>query len=211
MLWTLLAEQYRMSVRNVLEQCSAFIHGSTIATNAMIMRNTAKIGLILTRGHRDILTLREGGKEDPFNTHVDYPEPYVPRYLTATVTERINAEGGVEIPLDEDEVRRVLRQLAGEFKVEGIAVSLLWSIMNPAHENRIGEIIEEAYPGLNYSLSHRVNPIIREYRRTVSTAMDASLLPIVKKYTGTLDETAQGTGLYQPALYGYLIRGPVKC
>ena len=193
-----LGEQYRMSVRGVLEQCQAFIHGSTIATNALIMRNTAKIGLILTRGHRDILTLREGGKEDPFDTHVDYPEPYVPRYLTATVTERINAEGGIEIPLDEDEARRVVRQLVKEFKVEGIAVSLLWSIMNSTHENRIGEIIEEEFPGLSYSLSHRVNPIIREYRRTVSTAMDASLLPIVKKYTNTLDGKLKEQGFTRP-------------
>ena len=91
----LLAEQYQTTLRNVLGQCDTFIHGSTVATNAMIGRKAAKIGLILTKGHRDILTLREGGKEDPFNPHMDYPEPYVPRYLTAAVTERVNAEGGV--------------------------------------------------------------------------------------------------------------------
>jgi N-methylhydantoinase A len=164
----------------------------------MIMKRTAKIGLILTKGHRDILTFREGGKEDSFNPHVDYPEPYVPRYLTATVTERMNAEGGIEIPLDENEVRQVLHQLVKGFQVEGIAVCLLWSIMNPAHENRIGEIIEEEYPGLNYSLSHRVNPIIREYRRAVSTAMDASLLPIVKRYVNDLDEKLKGRGYAKP-------------
>ena len=194
----LLGEQHRMSVRDVLKQCGAFIHGSTIATNAMIMRRTAKIGLILTKGHRDILIFREGGKEDSFNPHVDYPEPYVPRHLTATVTERMNAEGGVEIPLDEDEVRQVLRQLVKEFHVEGIAVCLLWSIVNPSHENRIGEIIEEECPGLSYSLSHRVNPIIREYRRAVSTAMDASLLPIVRRYVNDLIEKLRGRGYAKP-------------
>jgi N-methylhydantoinase A len=194
----LLGEQYKISVHDVLKQCGAFIHGSTIATNAMIMRRTAKIGLILTKGHRDILTFREGGKEDSFNPHVDYPEPYVPRYLTATVTERMNAEGGVEIPLDEDEVRQVLRQLVKGFHVEGIAVCLLWSIANPAHENRIGEIIEEECPGLSYSLSHRVNPIIREYRRAVSTAMDASLLPIVRRYVNDLIEKLRGRGYAKP-------------
>jgi N-methylhydantoinase A len=193
-----LSEQYRISTRNVMENCSAFIHGSTIATNAMIMKKTAKIGLILTKGHRDILTLREGGKEDSFNPHVDYPEPYVPRYLTFTVPERVNAEGGIEIPLDETEVRRVVRQLVQEYKVEGIAVSLLWSIMNPSHENRIGEIIEEEAPGLSFSLSHIVNPIIREYRRTVSTAMDASLLPVVKKYTDNLNNKLKSQGYTRP-------------
>jgi N-methylhydantoinase A len=164
----------------------------------MIMRRTAKIGLILTKGHRDILTFREGGKEDSFNPHVDYPEPYVPRHLTATVTERMNAEGGVEVPLDENEARQVLRQMIQGFQVEGIAVCLLWSIANPAHENRIGEMIEKEYPGLNYSLSHRVNPIIREYRRAISTAMDASLLPIVKRYVDDLNEKLRGSGYVKP-------------
>ncbi len=189
-----------MAVDGVLKQCATFIHGSTVATNAIITRKTAKIGLILTKGHRDILTLRDGGKEDPFNPHVDYPEPYVPRYLTETVSERVNAEGGIEIPLDEDEARRAVRRLAGEFHVEGIAVCFLWSIVNPSHENRIGEIIEEECPGLSYGLSHRVNPIIREYRRAITTAMDASLVPLVKKYVDHLDSELKGRG-YKETLY----------
>lgn len=202
----ILAEQYRISLHDLLEQCTTFIHGSTTATNALISRNTAKIGLILTKGHRDIISLREGGKEDIFNLRVDYPEPYVPRYLTLTVTERMNAEGGVEIPLDEDEVRQVVHKLVDEFRVEGIAVCLLWSIVNPAHEDRIGEIIEEECPGLNYSLSHKVNPIIREYRRAVSTAIDASLLPLVKKYVNDLDRELKRKG-YAKTLYMFTSSG----
>jgi N-methylhydantoinase A len=189
-----LAEQYGLSSQQILTDCTAFIHASTVATNAIITGNTGKIGLILTKGHRDILTLREGGKEDAFNSRVDYPEPYVPRYLTATVTERINAEGGIETPLDEEEVRRAIRQFVDGYQVEGIAVCLLWSIVNPRHELRIGEIIEEEYPGIACSLSHRVNPIIREYRRAVSTAMDASLLPTVRQYVGRLDEELRRRG-----------------
>jgi N-methylhydantoinase A len=203
---TLLSKQYGNTPRDILKQCDTFIHGSTVATNAMISRTTAKIGLILTKGHRDILTLREGGKENAFDLRVDYPEPYVPRYLTSTVTERMNAEGGVEIPLDEDEVRQVLRQLVKEFHVEGVAVCLLWSIMNSAHENRIGEIIKEEYPGLNFSLSHQVNPIIREYRRAVSTAIDGSLLPLVKKYVNDLDQELRERG-YGKTLYVFTSAG----
>jgi N-methylhydantoinase A len=202
----LLSNQYGNTPRDVLKQCDTFIHGSTVATNAMISRTTAKIGLILTKGHRDILTLREGGKENAFDLRIDYPEPYVPRYLTLTVTERMNAEGGVEIPLDEDEVRQVLRQLIKEFHVEGIAVCLLWSIMNPAHENRIGEIIQEEYPGLNFSLSHQVNPIIREYRRAISAAIDASLLPLVRKYVNDLDQELRERG-YGKTLYVFTSAG----
>ncbi len=195
-----LGGQYGLAADGVLKQCGTFIHGSTVATNAIITRKTAKIGLILTKGHRDILTLREGGKEDPFNPHVDYPEPFVPRYLTETVSERINAEGGIEIPLDEDEARQAIRRLAKEYHVEGIAVCFLWSIVNPAHEIRVGELIEEECPGLGYGLSHRVNPIIREYRRAISTAMDASLVPLVKKYVDHLDGELKERG-YAKTLY----------
>ncbi len=189
-----LGGRYGRSTEEVLGTCGTFVHGSTIATNAIINRNTAKIGLILTKGHRDILTLREGGKEDPFNPHVDYPEPFVPRYLTRTVSERINAEGGIETPLDEAEVRRAVKLLVNEYHVEGIAVSLLWSIVNPSHEIRVGEIIEEESPGLTCCLSHKVNPIIREYRRTISTAMDASLVPLVKRYVDYLDGVLKERG-----------------
>ena len=195
-----LAEQYGVGIGEILGRCRYFIHGSTVATNALIIRNVAKTGLILTKGHRDILTYREGGKADSFNQHEDYPEPYIPRYLTATVQERINAEGGIEIPLDEDDVRKQLNRLVEEFKVEGIAVCLLWSIMNPAHENRIGEIIDTEYPGMHYSLSHRVNPIIREYRRAVSTAIDASLFPVVNRYVNQLHSELKENG-YQETLY----------
>jgi N-methylhydantoinase A len=202
----LLADQNRTTVQDILEHCDKFIHSSTVTTNALISRDTAKIGLILTKGHRDIITLREGGKEDAFNLRVDYPEPFVPRYLTHTVTERINSEGAVEIPLDEAEVRQVVRKLVDEFHVEGVAVCLLWSIMNPAHEIRIGTIIEEMYPGLNYNLSHRVNPIIREYRRAISTAIDASLFPLVNSYLKDLDKKLRGKG-YTNTLYMFSSAG----
>ncbi len=195
-----LGAHYDLAVRDVLGQCSAFIHGSTVATNAIITRNTAKIGMILTKGHRDILTLREGGKDDPFNPHMDYPEPFVPRYLTETATERINAEGGIETPLDEEEARWAIRRLAKEYRVEGIAVCFLWSITNPDHENRVGELIEEECPGLPYSLSHTVNPIIREYRRAVSAAMDVSLVPLVKQYVDHLAGELKKRG-YAKTLY----------
>ena len=115
----------------------------------------------------------------------------------------------MEIPLDEAEVRRAIRRLAKEYHVEGIAVCLLWSIVNPAHESRVGEIIEEECPGLSYDLSHKVNPIIREYRRAISTAMDASLVPLVKKYVdyldGDLKERGYGKTLYVITSSGSLL------
>ena len=194
-----LGGQNRLAIDGVIKQCATFIHGSTVATNAIITRKTAKIVLFSRRG-ADVLTLRDGGKEDPFNPHVDYPEPYVPA-VPHRNGEREGQRGRRHRDaLDEDEARRAVRRLAGEFHVEGIAVCFLWSIVNPSHENRIGEIIEEECPGLSYGLSHRVNPIIREYRRAITTAMDASLVPLVKKYVDHLDSELKGRG-YKETLY----------
>jgi len=199
----LASEHYKLSLNTLLEQCSTakgglFAHGSTISTNAVIEGKTAKTGLICTKGFRDILLVREGGKEDPYNWSLDYPAPYIPRHLTLPVTERVNAEGGIEAPLNEDEVRQAVRQFK-EWNVEAIAVSLLWSIVNPSHELRIGEIIEEEWPGIHYTLGHKLNPIIREYRRTSSAAINASLSPLITRYISDLDKRLKEKG-YQGEL-----------
>ncbi len=183
----LVASNYRMSVKDVLSQCERFAYGSTTGTNAIIEKEGAKTALITTRGFRETLLIREGGKRDTYNLFTDYPDPYIPRYLTLEVTERINSEGGIEIPLDENEVRNVILQLKN-YEVKAIAVSLLWSIANPSHEIRIGGIIENEYPEAAYSLSHRVNPCVREYRRTSATAIDASLKPIILGSVRELEE-----------------------
>ncbi|MFA5079957.1 MAG: hydantoinase/oxoprolinase family protein, partial [Dehalococcoidia bacterium] len=146
-----------------------------------------------TRGFRDILLAREGGKENPYNWQMEYPEPYIPRYLTFGVGERINAEGGIEEKLSEDDVRQAIRQLK-EYNVRAIAVALLWSIVNPVHELKIAEIIEKEWPGIPYSLSHQVNPCIREYRRFSSTAIDASLKPLVGSYVAQLEKRLGAIG-----------------
>jgi len=194
----LVSEYYKIPVKKVLEKCSSanggiFSHGSTLSTNAIIEGKTAKTGLICTRGFRDILTIREGGKEDPYNWDVDYPPPYVPRYLTLPVTERVNSEGGVEIPLNEEEVRQAIRQFK-KWNVQAIAVCLLWCITNPAHELRIGEIVKEEWPEIPYTLSHQLNPVIREYRRTSSAVINASLGPLISKYVFDLDGSLKKEG-----------------
>lgn len=186
------AGSYKIPLARFMEECSAsaggyFAHGSTVSTNAIIEGKVAKTGLICTRGFRDVLTGREAGKEEPYNWQMEYPLPYIPRYLTMPVTERVNSEGGIERPLDEKEVRDAIQRLKG-FKVNAIAVALLWSIANNVHELRIGELIEEVWPGIPYSLSHQVNPCLREYRRTSSTAIDASLKPLISSYVAMLQK-----------------------
>jgi len=176
----LIAGRRGVDVRTLLGQCASFSCGTTAATNAILEHKVARTGLLCTDGFRDTLLIREGGKKDTYNIYMDYPAPYVPRHLTFGIRERINAEGGVELPLDEARVREAIGALR-DLGVEAIAVSLLWSIANPAHEIRIGEIIEEEWPGIPYSLGHQVNPTIREYRRTSATAIDASLKPVVHR------------------------------
>jgi len=195
-----LAEKYyRVTHEEFMTSLSFFSHGTTIATNALIEKNTVKVGLICTKGHRDILYFREAGKDNPFKIRYNYPEPYVPRYLTLSVTERIDAQGDIIIPLNEEEVREVVRLLK-KYKVEVIAVSLLFSFKNPVHEKRIAEIIEEEWPGVKYTLSHKLNPIVREYRRTISTVIDASLKPIIAKYVSSLRDYLKNAN-FQHDLY----------
>ncbi len=126
------------------------------------------------------MLLREGGKLDPFR-QIPYPPPYVPRYLTFEITERIDSEGDVFIPLDEASVHAALERCRN-LGVQAIGVSLLWSIVNPAHELRVGELIAETLPDVPFTLSHALNPIVREYRRTSSCVIDASLKPLMQEH-----------------------------
>ncbi|MBM7599051.1 N-methylhydantoinase A [Virgibacillus halotolerans] len=184
----LAAKHYNLDLPSFMDRCNFFCHGSTITTNAIITGNTAKVGLLCTKGHRDVLVFREAGKDHPYKWYFDNPEPYVPRHLTYSVEERINHEGKIIVELNESDVREAINKFK-EKNVEIIAVSLLWSFANPAHEKRIAEIIKEEWPEARYTLSHLVNPRIREYGRTVSTAINASLGPLIHNYLGRFKDS----------------------
>lgn len=181
----LAAKDLGLSVDELLEKTSLFTHGTTISTNALIEGKVGKVGMLTTKGFREVLLAREGGKERPFFWKLDYPPSFVPRYLILPITERINSEGEIEVPLDENEVRQAVRKLRG-WKVDAIAVCFLWSIANPLHEERAGEIVKEEWPEVPCDLSHKVNPIIREYRRFIATVINSSLHKIVDKYMSKL-------------------------
>ncbi len=172
---------------------SVLVHGTTRAINAILTGATARTAFLTTEGHPDILLLREGGRVEPFNQTREYPEPYVPRALTFAVRERVLATGEVETPLDEDALVETLGELR-DAGVEAVGVSLLWSLMNPAHELRVGELISEHLPGVPYTLSHQLNPVIREYRRAISTCIDASLKPTMTSYFEALSERLAAAG-----------------
>ena len=190
---TMIAERRGMSLHDLLAGCRTFSCGTTVATNAILERKTSKTGLLCTEGFRDTLLIREGGRADTYDLWVDFPKPYLPRSLTFGITERINAEGGVETPLDEADVHAAISSMQRE-GVEAVAVSLLWSIANPAHELRIGAMVAELWPGIPVSLGHQVHPTIREYRRTSAAAIDASLKPIVHRNVNELRHRLESSG-----------------
>lgn len=192
------AEHYQMNFSDFLAEISVInggmaTHGSTIATNAIVEKKCGKIGIICTKGFRDVFLFREGPNKNPFNLDLDYPEPFVPRYLTLSVTERINSEGGIDIPLNEEEVRAVTRQLM-EYQVEAVCVCFLWSTANQSHEQRARELILEEWPEAQVVLSSEVNPNSREYRRWISAAMDASLRKLISTYANNLNKRLNENG-----------------
>ena len=191
----LAAQELGLSPRDLMAQGEIFVHGTTTATNAIITGSTARTAFLTTRGHPDILVLREGGRIGlPLFDHgIAYPEPFVPRALTFEVPERVDSTGKVIEVLHEQVLEAVFDQLE-EAGVESVAVCLLWSIVNPAHELRLEALLRERFPDLFISLSHRVNPSLREYRRASATAIDAALKPIMSAYLGELENRLREAG-----------------
>jgi N-methylhydantoinase A len=187
------AEERALTLGELLADTDVLIYATTRSTNAILTNGTARTALITTEGFGDTLVFREGGKLRPFDFRDSYPEPYIPKRLTYEVAERVNSEGEVVIALEEDDIRRVLAKLR-EQKVEAVAVSLLWSILNPAHEQLIGKLLESELPGVPFTLSHELNPIIREYRRTSSAAIDASLKPLMQRHLNDMDQDLRAAG-----------------
>ena len=161
------------------------LHGTTVASNAILELKGARTGLITTKGFRDVLEIRRIRMPKLYDLSWEKPVTLVERYLRLEVDERIDAHGQVLRPLDPAEVERVLDRLMAE-KIEALAVCLLNSYANPAHEERIAEIVRKRAPGLTLSVSAEVLPEIREYERTSTTVINAYVMPIVRRYLGTL-------------------------
>lgn len=179
------ARQLDTSVQELIAGADVLTYGTTRATNAIVEGKTARTAFFTTAGFPDVLLLREGGKPEPFR-QIPYQDPYVPRWLTFEITERIDSEGDVFIPLDEQSVLDAIGAVRA-LEADAVSVCLLWSIGNPVHELRIGELLEQHLPGVPYTLSHQLNPIIREYRRASGTAIDASLKPLMQDFLRTLE------------------------
>lgn len=188
-----LAEMEGLSLREFLQQCDAIVHGTTIADNTLIEMNGAVTGLITTEGFRDEIALRRGFKESIWDVRLEPPKEITPRRRRLTVSERILHDGSIYQTLDESEVREVCRRLRKQ-GVESVAISLIFSFVNPAHEKRIAEIVAEELPGVEISKSHEVLPRGPEYDRTSTTVVNAYVSPRVTSYLEKLVACLQESG-----------------
>ena len=169
------------------KQIGYFLHGTTVATNAMLEGKGARVGLIVTEGFRDIMQIARSFVPGGLAGWIIWPKPQPLARLedTVTVKGRMDAQGREVRPLDEANIRSTLAQLKSQ-GVEAITVSLINAYVNGAHEKRIGEIARDVMPDISVSLSHEVLPEMQEYERTLTTVANAAVRPVVGKYVRNL-------------------------
>ena len=173
------------------------VHGTTLATNAIIERKGAVTALITTQGFRDVLALGNESRYDQYDLNIHLPQPLVPRYLRLPVPERLDNEGTVLLPLDEGAVLDLVRTLRRE-NVGSIAVGFLHSYVNPEHERRVRSLLETALPDVPISLSSDVSPEMREWERFSTTAANAYVQPLIAGYLRRLEAGLVAMGLTAP-------------
>ena len=182
----------------VPESVSLLSHATTVVTNAILENKGARIALVATRGFRDVLELRRSARVDLYDLYQDAPAVLAPRHCRLEVTERLDASGAVVTPLDESDIDPIIEFVKNN-DIEAVAVSLLYSFLNDAHERIVGDRLRAALPGVPVFLSSEVLPEIREYERTSTTAVCAYVGPILESYLHRLEEAVSGMGL--PKLY----------
>jgi len=189
-----------MSLKEFMGQVNTLVHGTTTGTNIIHTRVGPKMGMLCTKGHRDVIQLRQVPKEDMYDWKHDFPEVLVPRYLRKEVVERIDKHGNVFTPLDDDSVREQIAFMK-KLGVESIVVSFLYSFLNPAHEIRTREIIKEEWPEVEVTLAHEILPAVGEYERTSTAILNAFIAPAVNSYTKQLEEFLIEQGFKGQFLY----------
>ena len=175
------------------------LHGTTLATNAIIERRGAVTALLTTAGHRDAVEMAFENRFEQYDVNIDRPAPLVPRALRLPVPERLDAAGRVLLPLDLDAVRALVPQLAAR-GVQSVAVGFLHSYVNPEHEQAVGALLETEMPGLSVTLSSDVCPEIREYERLSTACANAYVKPLMARYLHSLQAQLQGLGIACPVL-----------
>ncbi len=195
-----LAQRFGMTVAEFCSRLEILVHGTTTADNTMIEMNGAATGLLVTEGHRDEIELRRCHKEEIWDPSAPGPLPIARRRARIPIPERVDFEGSVLKPLDEDAVRRGVRRLKA-LGVRSIAVMYLFSFVNPVHERRTREIVLEEFPDVDHiSLSHEVMPRGPEYERVSTTLVNAYVAPRIASYIGQLEDKLRKAGYGGPLL-----------
>jgi N-methylhydantoinase A len=176
---------------------SIIIHGTTLATNAIIERKGARTALLTTEGFRDTIEIRHENRFEQYDVNIDLPPPLVPRRLRFPVRERIDAQGRVLVPLDVAGVSALADWLAAA-GVQSVAIGFLHSFTNPAHERRVGEILAEGLPGVPVTLSSDVSPEMREYERFSTACANAYVQPLIGRYLADLEAMLRREGFVCP-------------
>jgi N-methylhydantoinase A len=197
-----LAKGTGQTTAELLNQTTRLGHGTTIGTNLLVERRGAKVGLITTAGHRDALTMMRGAGRTagiPIDRVFDVratskPEPLVARAAIAEVQERVGADGSIVAPMDDGHARETVQALLAEDGLEGVAVTLLWSFRNPAHEQRLGELIGELAPDAFVTLSSEAAPRQGEYERTVAAVINSYVGPASITYLDGLADRLRAAG-----------------
>ena len=187
------------------DQLKTIIHGTTLVTNALIERRGAPTALLTTEGFRDAVAIGTEHRYDMYDIFLEKPEPLVPRRLRYGIRERILDDGSVLRELDEEQVRSVAAEIV-ERGIGAVAVSFLHGFRNPAHEQRVAEILAKEAPGIAVSLSSEVSPEIREYERTSTTIANVYVRPLVERYLQKLEERLRDLG-FEGSFYVMLSNG----
>jgi N-methylhydantoinase A/oxoprolinase/acetone carboxylase beta subunit len=175
------------------------VHGTTLGSNVVIERKARGVGLLTTRGFRDVLIIGREKRYQVYDLQIEKPASLIPRRLIGEVTERVLADGTVRTPLDEADARRSIRELAAR-GVTTLAVCLLHAYLSPTHERRLAALVAEEAPHVTVTLSHEVSPTFREYERTSTTVVNAYVMSIVREYLRGL-ATAMGRRGYRGRLF----------
>ena len=188
-----LADELGINSETLLSKTESIVHGTTVATNALLERKGAKTGLLTTLGHRDVLEMREGLKDDRYNMRLPAPAPLVPRFLRLGVRERIKPDGRIHTKLDNTSLDEAINKLREE-RVTSVAVCYLHAYKEPKHEQETKKILEAKLPGVSVSISSEVFPEIKEYERVSTTIVNAYVRPIVENYLNRLEERLKNAG-----------------
>ena len=198
----LISNDLGISPEAIVSNCDLCINGTTVGLNALITHNGGKTGLICTAGHEDSIEIRNGHKEDGFRYDPEYPAAVMlaPRYLRKGVRERVLSNGSVRTPLHEEDVRLACEAFDRE-GVETVAISFVWSVLNPSHERRAAEIVRAMLPDVILTVGSELYPQIREYTRTSTAITNAYLAPVMRQYVAAVDSYFRSLGAKQPVRY----------